>query len=63
MSKGNTKLIRADKNFENYLKQIAKSRYVNGRDKRELKIPRLTKAITNVPNLRKFLEEARIDEK
>lgn len=57
-----SKQVRIDPNFEDYLRSIAKNRYIKGLDKRELKLPRLTKAITNVPNLKKILEEARIDD-
>ena len=61
MSRTKSKITRVSPDFEEWAKKIAKIRYVNGLDKKELRLPRITKAITNVPNLRKVLEESRID--
>ena len=58
-----SKLARISPDLEKYLRDIAKKRYTSGMDKTELKLPRMTKAITNVPKLREILEGARIDEK
>ena len=58
-----SKLSRINPDFEKWAREIAKKRYVAGLDKQELKLPRITKAITNVPKLREILEGARIDDK
>jgi len=57
----NTKLSRINKDFEKWIRDIAKQRYINGLDKQELRLPRLTKAITNVPKLKEILEGAKIE--
>lgn len=58
-----SKLSRINPDFEKWAREIAKKRYTSGMDKKELKLPRLTKAITNVPKLKEILEGARIDDK
>jgi len=57
-----SKLSRISPDFEKWAREIAKNRYVQGRDKQELKLPRITKAITNVPKLKEILEGARIND-
>lgn len=56
-----SKIARVSPDFDEWVKGIAKDRYVKGIDKQEIKLPRMTKAITRVPNLKEILSRAKID--
>lgn len=62
VKRNNTVPMRVDPALREFLKEICGNRYKNGRDMELRKPPRLSLAITRVPNLKKILEEARIDD-
>lgn len=61
-SRANTKPVRVDPAFKKFLDEIRLERVQNKKDTWPKSPARLTLAITRVPDLRKILREARIDD-
>lgn len=61
-SRQNTFPTRVDPAFKKFLDEIRVNRVRLGKDKFTKSPARLSLAITRVPNLKKILEEARIDD-
>lgn len=63
MSKrANTIPVRVDPALKEFLQEISGNRFKSGKDKWPKSPARLSLAITRVPNLKKILEEAKIDD-
>lgn len=62
MSKRNTISTRVDAEFRKFLDGVRTERVQLGKDKFTKTPARISLAITRVPNLRKILTEARIDD-
>lgn len=63
MAKPNTIPTRIDPALKKFLSDISLERFRNSKDKVLLKPARIGLAITRVPNLKKILMEAKIDDK
>ena len=62
MARKNTTPVRVDSEFKQMLNEIRMDRFRCGKDKEPKTTARLTLALTRVPNLKKILSEARIDD-
>lgn len=62
MSRQNTLPTRVDPTFKKFIDEIRLDRVKMGKDKWPKSPARLTLAITRVPDLKKILREARIDD-
>jgi len=51
----NTVSIRVDPEFKKLLKDISIERIKVGKDQEQLKTPRLTKALTKIPDLKQYM--------
>lgn len=62
MKRNNTIPTRVDPALKAFLDEVRTNRFRNGKDKTIKSPARISLAITRVPNLKKILEEARIDD-
>lgn len=61
--KKNTVTIRVDDDFKKFLEEVSRTRMELRLDRNQLKTPRLSKALTRVPNLKEFLIKAQIQQR
>jgi len=56
----NTVSMRVDPEFKKLLRDISIERIKIGKDREQLKTPRLTKALTRIPDLKQFMVNSEI---